>query len=457
MHFGRPRRKMSDGFRPTVYRMRPESGISLAHVRCTCSQPLKLICLLMPASTAGSGVPRRYPRNPAAALLYILSVLSFPGLAAAAEWSYQPSIYLALGHDDNPTLTTGPHNNVWQSTVVPRINLGKATEISAVNLDLLVNATQYSGSQVPDTNAAILSWSSFLRTTERTTWGLDGELRQDTLFQTIQTTPGTGNLQDTDVGLVSQKVRRDWYEARPTWRYLLSERSSLGLSYRITDVGFSNASGTGLEDYKNHQLSATYTRTLTVKNDLNVTVNRYAYRPAETGTKSDTTQLLAGLSHAYSETARGRFSAGVGKTSETSSNSTDHSSSFVLEVGMTQRSELTTLDGVISRDVQPSGVGQSVISDQFRMYVARKISPLLDLVVTAKVFRNHVLKGSDPSVDRRFYQLIPALNWRWSPAWTFGTQYSYTRQKFDADPNAAESNALYLTASYAWLPHVASR
>ena len=124
---------------------------------------------------------------------------------------------------------------------------------------------------------------------------------------------------------------------------------------------------------------------------------------------------------------------------------------------MTQRSELTTLDGVISRDVQPSGVGQSVISDQFRMYMARKVSPMLDLVITAKVFRNKVLEGSDPNVDRRFYQLIPALSWHWRPEWTFSTQYWYTRQKFDVDPKAAESNAVYVVVTYAWPQQVASR
>ena len=124
---------------------------------------------------------------------------------------------------------------------------------------------------------------------------------------------------------------------------------------------------------------------------------------------------------------------------------------------MTQRSELTTLDSVISRDVQPSGVGQSVISDQFRMYLNRKVAPLLDLTITAKVFRNKVLKGSDPNVDRRFYQLIPGLSWHWRPAWVVSAEYDYTRQKFDADPKSAESNALYAIVTYAWPRHVASR
>lgn len=457
MHLGRSRRKTGSDCRRTAHHAPPACDPAQTGWPYARSRRLKLTPPAGNMATAGTRLPDRSAKNPATVLICLLSAMSFPGLAAAAEWSLESSIGLALGHDDNPTLTTAPHEKVSEVSVVPRIKWSKATEASAVNLDLSLNATRYSGSEVPDSNEGRLSLTSFLQTTERTRWGLDGELRRDTLFETIQTTPGTGNLQDTDVGLVSQSVRRDWRAARPSWRYALSERSAIGLSYGITDVGFSNIGATGLVDYKNHQLSATYSRNITVKNDLNITVNRFAYRPDQARTKSDTTQLLAGIVHAYSETARGRFLAGVGKTSETTPTGTDNNSGFVLEAGMTQRSELTTLDGVISRDVQPSGIGRSVMSNQFRMYLARKISPMVDLVLRAKAFRNEVLEGSDPTVDRRFYGLTAGLNWYWKPAWTFAAEYDYTRQKFDADPKTAESRAVFVSVTYAWPRLVASR
>ncbi len=381
----------------------------------------------------------------------------FPRLLAAAEWSVEPAVTLGLGVDDNPALTTGPSDTSSFIFLSPRINWSKKTEISAVNLEMLLNATRYSGNQAEDTDSQILSLSSFLQTTERTKWGLNGSLQRDTLFETIQTTPGTGDLRDTDVALVEQKVRRVRLAARPSWNYALSERSSLGLSYGITDVSYSNTLGTDLVDYKDHFLSAIYSRRITGQDDLNLVVNRFAYRPAEKGTKSDTTQLLVGVSHAYSETSRGRFLVGSGKTTETTTTGTGDTSSFVLEAGMVQRAELTTFDGVISRDVQSSGIGRSVMSNQLRMYLARKISPMLSFVLRANVLRNKVLEGSDPDIDRRYYELIPALSWQWRPEWAFGAEYRYRSQKFDANPETAKSNAMFVSATYTWPRQVASR
>jgi outer membrane autotransporter protein len=148
---------------------------------------------------------------------------------------------------------------------------------------------------------------------------------------------------------------------------------------------------------------------------------------------------------------------GVGETSEKTSAGTDDSSNYVLEAGLEQRSELTTVDGVISRDVQPSGAGRSVLSNQFRINLSRKISPLVNLNIRANVFRNKVLEGSDPDVDRRYYELIPGLSWQWKPEWAFALDYQYRKQKFDADPETAKSNALFAGVKYSWPRQVTSR
>ena len=390
-------------------------------------------------------------------LLGILSALSLPRISLAAEWSFQPSIGLATGRDDNATLTTGAHESVTAVSIYPRMKWAKTTETSAVNLDLLLSATEYSGNQVPDTDAQTLTLNSYVQTTERTKWGLDSEFRREILFESTESTAGTGNLRDTDVGLVTQKVRRESLLARPSWNHALTERSSLGLNYEINDVSFTNIAGTGLEDYKDHRVAATYAYRITQRDDLNFTLAHSAYRPDVSNTKSDSNQLLVGISRAFTETARGRFMVGVGETSEKTSAGTDDSSNYVLEAGLEQRSELTTVDGVISRDVQPSGAGRSVLSNQFRINLSRKISPMVNLNIRANVFRNKVLEGSDPDVDRRYYELIPGLSWQWKPEWAFGLEYQYRKQKFDADPETAKSNALFAGVKYSWPKQVTSR
>ena len=407
--------------------------------------------------TARIRVPRRLSRHHATVLLCLLSISFFPRFLAAAEWSLESAAILGLGYDDNPSLSPGPTNGASFIFLSPRIDWSKKTEVSAVNIGLLLDGTKYSGHEFKDVDSEKLSLSSFLQTTERTRWGLDGDLRWDTLFRTVQTTTGTGSLNDVDTALVQQKTRREWLEARPSWNYVLSEQSSMGLSYRITDVHFSETVGIALQDYTDQLLSANYSRRISDQDNLNLVVNRIAYRPAQAGVESDTTQLLAGVSHAYSETSSGRFLVGPAKVTQTTTTTTEDTSGLVLEAGMVQRSELTTFDGVISRDVQPSGIGQSVLSNQLRMYLTRKISPMLTVVVRANLLRNKVIEGSNSDVDRRLYELIPGLSWQWRPEWAISAEYTYQRQKYDAFPDTAERNVLFIGATYIWPRQVASR
>jgi opacity protein-like surface antigen len=390
-------------------------------------------------------------------LIGILSVLLLPRISLAAEWSFESSISLLLGHETNPTLSTGTQESVAAASIYPRIKWGRATETSNVSLGLLLGSTEYSGNQVPDSDVQILTLNSSVQTSERTKWAIDGEIRRNILFESIESESGTGDLRDTDVGLVNQKVRRESFSARPSWSYALSELSSLNIAYGVNDVKFSNVPGTNLEDYKDHYLRATYSYRITQRNDINIAVVHSAYRPEISNIKSDSNQLLIGISHAYAETTRGRFLVGSGKTSEKTPTVTNDTSNYMLEAGLEQRSELATVDAIISRDVQPSGAGRSALSNQFRLNMSRKISPMVNFNIRANIFRNKVLEGSDPNIDRKYYEIMPGLSWQWTPKWALGLEYQYRKQEFDASPDTAKSNAAYASIYYSWDKQVASR
>jgi hypothetical protein len=408
--------------------------------------------------TARIRVPRRFSRHHATVLLCLLSILFFPRFLAAAEWSLEPAALLGYGYDDNPSLSPGPTDGASFIFIAPRIDWSKRTEVSAVNIGLSLDATKYAGHEFKDVDSEKLSLSSFFRTTERTRWGLDADLRWDTLFRTIQTTAGTGNLNDVDTELVQQKTRRQWLEAQPSWGYALSEKSSLGLSYRIIDVSFSETAGISLKDYKDQRVSANYRRRISDQDNLNLVVNHKAYRPVQTGgIDSDTTQLLVGVSHAYTETSSGRFLVGPGKITQTTPTVTEDTSGLVLRAEMVQRSELTRFDGVISRDVHPSGIGRMVLSNQLRMYLTRKISPMLTVLFRAKLLDNNTIEGSESSIDRRLFEIVPGLSWQWRPEWAISAEYTYQRQKYDAFPDMAERNVLFIGTTYTWPRQVASR
>jgi len=169
------------------------------------------------------------------------------------------------------------------------------------------------------------------------------------------TSTGTGDIQDIDVGLTTDKVRRNWSELEPSVSYALSERSWVALRYRLTDVEFGDVGQSGLVDYQQHYVSGVYSYRLTVANDLEVVVLGAQYRPAS-GTDSDTEQLLAGIVHRFSPTANAGFRAGIGKTTETTPDGNVDTSGYVLEARAAQEAELSRLEAVISHDIQPSGI-----------------------------------------------------------------------------------------------------
>ncbi len=385
-------------------------------------------------------------------VLCFLSIMSFSHTLPAAEWSLQPSLSLKAEYNDNIRLTTGPHDSVTGRTVSPQINFGRATETSQVNLRMLLNFTSYSGDEVNDLDEQILVLSSRFRTTERTTWRLDGRYRRDNLFRTIDidSEEETGEGDDTDIGLVDVKVRRNRLTLRPSWTHQLTERSSLRLGYRLTDVSYSEAAGTGLVDYERHLVESIFSHKITVKDDFTVTGSVSRYRAPDTDTETDNTQILVGIRHAFSETAQGRLSAGFRETVETRGTADDRSSGVVWEAGLRQRSELTTLDGVFRRSVSPSGAGSSVESNQLRVKLRRKVSPKLSFLLRAKFFRNKALEGSTTGVNRRYYVIEPGLRWRWTREWFIYGSYRYRRQKYDDQAEAAKSNAVLLGVAYRW-------
>lgn len=377
-------------------------------------------------------------------------LLCCPAALHAAEWSLDPAVAVALGYESNAALTTGPHDAVSYGGLSPSLTFRRTTETSAINLGLLANATYYTGNEFEDTHEEQVALSSFVQSTERTRLGLDARVRWDTLFESAVLGSGTGNIQDVDIGLVTTQVRRSYRELLPSVGYALSERSWVTLRYRLTDVQFDDVGTTGLVDYQQHFLSGTYSHRLTVANDVNVVIQGSQYRPVA-GTDSDTVGLLAGISHTFSPTANAGFLAGVGKTTETIADGSQvDTKTFILEARATQRSELSQLEGVVSRDVQPSGSGKSVATDQLRVYWNRYLSPTTAFLLRTTIFRNSALEGSDPLVDRRYAEAETGVGWYWAPEWSFSVAYKYRYQKYDADVDSAQSSGV--SVALAWAP-----
>ena len=368
----------------------------------------------------------------------------------AAEWIAEPSIDLASIYDDNVELATGPHTSSSGYILVPRLSLNRNTETSKMDLDAYAAFTDYQRGDVEDRSESAASLRSYSQTSERGTLGLDAELRRDTLFEHFSEARGVGDLRDVDIGLsTSTRVRRNYVAANPYFDWLLTERSAVRLGYRLTDVRFSNAEGTSLVDYKEHFVSGSYSRQLSEKDSASISANMIRYRPDISTSEADTVQLVAGLSRKFSETTKGAVAAGVSRTDQTEAGVEDSSSGVILRAEMEQKSEISQLDAVLSRDIAPSGIGRTLGTDQFRIRWLRKTAPTVDFVLEGQALRTRVLEGNDPATDRRYLEIGPSLRWHWLEDWAISGGYRYRRQKYDSEPDSADSNAVFLGVSYA--------
>ena len=371
-------------------------------------------------------------------------------VANAAEWIFQPSVDLASIYDDNVELVTGPHQSTSGYILAPKFNLKRNTETSKVDIDAYAARTDYQRGTVEDRTESAAFLKSHNQISERATLGLDGELRRDTLFERLNQGTGVGDLRDVDIGLSSStRVRRTYTTANPYFNWLLTENSAVRVGYRLTDVGFSNVGGTGLVDYKEHLVNGTYTRQLSEKNSGSLAANVIRYRPQGANAESDTMQLLVGLERNFTEAVRGSIAVGGSETTQTQAGIEESTSGVVLRAGLEQKSEISQLETVLSRDVAPSGIGRSLRTDQLRIRWLRKTSPTVDFVLQAQAIRTHVLEGTDPTIDRRYLELEPQFRWHWLEHWAVSGGYRFRRQKFDADANSADSNAVFLGLTYA--------
>lgn len=404
----------------------------------------------IPITTASSGVSRfRGVGASAWGNTIALSLAMTLTTVQAAEWRVQPSIDVASTYEDNVALVTGDTESTSAYIVAPRVSIVRNTETSKVDLNGYVAFTDYQRGEIEDKTESAIFLTSHNKTSERGTLGLNGELRRDTLFERFRQGPGVGDLRDTDIGLsTSTQVRRNYRALNPYFNWLLTEVSALRLEGRLTDVNFSNTGGTSLIDYRETFIGSTYSRELSERNTATLTANMFRYRPENSDAEAETLQLLAGLVRKFGESTRGNFAIGGSSTRQTENDEEDRSSGVVLRAGLEQRSEISQLETVVSRDVTPSGIGRALRTDQYRIRWLRKTAPTVDFVLVGQYIRNRVLEGSDPGIDRRYLEIEPQLRWHWLENWVVSGSYRYRQQEFDASGDSADSNAVFLGVSY---------
>lgn len=391
---------------------------------------------------------RRFPRR----WIGALSALMCATVAQAAEWSLTPSAGLGVFYDTNPGLVTTDHQSSSGAYGNAVLGFQYATERSQANLGAAYYGARYREEGYENDDEGVIGLRSFTRPTERQTLGLDGEYRRSSLYeQRAQTEPGTGDIRDTDVGLA--RVRRDYWWAEPRWVIQMTERNALDVRYRHTEAQYDEI----LDDYDEDIGTIAVAHTLDPRDDIRFGVRASRYRSPSADTRSTTSTVFLGFGRAFTATSRMELYAGGAKATEETGTEKYDVTGYVFRAGLTQRTELTRLELVLSRDAHPSGGGRLVASDQVRVDLNHRVAERSEIWLRAWVFRDSVLEGEDPTLDRTYAEIEPGWSWSWTPELAVIASYRYRRQKYDVNDSAASSNAVFAGLGYSWPKYSISR
>lgn len=386
-------------------------------------------------------------------------MLSAPRLAKAAEWAAEPSLRTGLEYNDNPQLTTQPHDSVHGYSISPKLNLSVSSEIWQVAGGMAFARKRYPGNSNLDRDDQRYSLATSYRT-ERSSWELTGSRSETSTIAEEQTVPNTG--------LVEVPVIYDSHRISPLWTWSMSELTQLQLAYSVSDFSYVNGESSGLYDYSARTATAQLSSHLDFKDRFFFIVGYSSFNVPATTFNSQSANYQAGITRGFSRTMKGTLIAGVRKTSdeqdvtvctlsfgslclqtERVTQSSDQTSS-VYSGNLEKKYETLQLNLSASRSYDPSGSGTIVLTDTQNASLTKRFTSRLRGEISASNYNISPQTVDIAGVKRHFYSFETDLFWHWTRELGVSFHYRYSHVRRETQDQAAESNAVYLSIGYQW-------
>lgn len=406
----------------------------------------------------------------------ILATLGTPAPGMAAEWFAEPAISLRTGYDDNPRLTSSPHDSVWETALSPAMRFGLATETQGITGDARMSVRRYFGGTGPESSSALDREDYYLKSS-----AFHKSLRDTYRFAANYTRDSTLESQLDQGVITTARATRAFLDTGPTWTHMLDNLSSLELGYRLNLVRYSDKpTGSALIDYNYHTFSGTWSRVLSERITGQLAAGYSSYQP-DTGFDSDTLTLQAGISAnireditatlllgqratTYDKLVTSGFciggtpgssfdncaaNGGIPVISGTRKGSFD-SSSLVFSSSILRKLETGSLSAGLTRSSSPGGNGELLDTTRLLFNGDYKLTETLKPSLKIEYTENETIvnaTGSTSQDKNTFFRVVPKLTWQWQREWTMAAEYSFSSRD-QASTGTADRNQLYFTLSY---------
>jgi hypothetical protein len=117
-------------------------------------------------------------------------------------------------------------------------------------------------------------------------------------------------------------------------------------------------------------------------------------------------------------------------------------------LGVDYKTEVQQFRADLSRLITPSGGGSVYINNQLQFQYGRNVTQRLSLTTAALLLKNRALTSAFSGNGRDYFRSVVEAKWMIARTWFVQGGYQYTWQKYQADPDGAANNRLYIRFGY---------
>ncbi len=288
----------------------------------------------------------------------------------------------------------------------------------------LIDFVRYEGNQATEFTNVFFPLS-IQYTGERSQIGLTGSISRDNTLQ--------GELLET--GVVNVFRQRDQRKVNPTWAYSLTERLQVHLGYQFIDVDYEE-SGNQLFPYQSHTGTGGLGYLLSETTSIDGSLLYGTFHVLDQGFRSNYYGLQVQASHALSETFDVSALGGIRRVQNSltflGQTQREYSNAWIAKGTMKYQLDVMTLQGSISRELSPSGLGLLVQTDRVQSRISHNITESLQLHISGSYFWVTAVGSQTqlrPFSNRDFWRVGTGFQWQLDEWWYLDGLYRHQQRK----------------------------
>ena len=374
------------------------------------------------------------------------------GQALAADWTWYPSVSASGVYNDNVQLSNTPASEISVSgaELDAELRMRAETPRSFFQLAPRLRSTFYPSESSQEADDQFVRLTSAF-STERTRASLDANWSHVTMLGSYfpSAVIGSGDVlgqPNPGEGVAQAGAQKNWQELAeitPTVSFKLSQRHSLELRLGYLDAGYDIQVPGDTVDYTDTYGRLSYALQLSQTARLSFRGVYSNYNPAA-GESTGAYGLDAEWSNKISETSEYYLRAGAQRLEATATGGGGSSwdNGYTGGAGVRWAFEVSQIFVDLNHGLEPSSAGEYVTRDQLRAEWTRRITPLANVSLGARVIDESGGTKDSGFEDRTYAAGTIGFGWRFSRHWTLVSSYIYSWSEYQNANSDAQSNAV---------------